>query len=100
MARYSQEFKKSIVRKCLLPDSPGVHRISEETGIYVNTLYNWLRKFREDAELGAGTDGSERSILEKQELLLEAAKVSQDELGVWLRERGVHEEQLNPNPAQ
>ena len=93
MARYSIEFKKSIVRKCLLPESPGVYRTAEETGISVQTLYSWIRQLREDAELGT-EQGGERSILEKQELLLEASSHTPDSLGEWMRERGVHEEDL------
>ena len=77
-----------------MPDNPGVYRTAEETGISVQTLYSWIRKLREDAELGMEHNGSERSILEKQELVLEAASISPDEFGAWLRERGVHEEQL------
>ena len=94
MARYSTEFKKAIVRKCLMPEGPSVSRTAEETGISVHTLYSWIRKLREDAELGTEEDSGERSILEKQELLLEAASISAEELGPWLRERGLHEEKL------
>jgi len=39
-------------------------------------------------------DPRDRSILEKQELLLEAASVSPEALGGWLREHGIHEEHL------
>lgn len=92
MARYSEDFKKSIVRKILLPDNPGVTQISEETGISIQTLYSWLR---EDVEMSfEGTNPEDRSMLEKQEILLEAASIPQDQLGAWLRERGIHEEHL------
>ncbi len=95
MARYSEDFKKSIVKKILLPDSPGVATISEDTGISMQTLYSWTRKLREDVEMSLeGTNPGERSIMEKQELVLEAASILQEELGAWLRERGIHEEQL------
>lgn len=95
MARYSEDFRKSIVRKILLPDSPGVTRISEETGISLPTLYSWIRKLRGDVEMNLqGTNPEDRSILEKQELLLEASSIPQEEMGAWLRERGIHEEDL------
>jgi transposase len=95
MARYSEDFKKSIVKKILHPDSPGVAVVSEDTGISIQTLYIWLRRLREDVEMSLeGTNPGDRSILEKQELILEAASIPEAELGAWLREKGIHEEQL------
>jgi hypothetical protein len=41
-----------------------------------------------------GTNPEDRSMVEKQEILLEAASLPQEELGAWLRERGIHEEHL------
>lgn len=95
MARYSEDFKKSIVKKILLPGSPGISTISEDSGISIPTLYNWIRKLREDVEMNMeGVNLGDRSILEKQELLLEAASISEAQRGAWLREKGIHEEQL------
>ena len=95
MARYSEDFKKSIVRKLLLPENPGVTQISEETGISIQTLYSWIRKLREDVEMSfKGTNPEDRSMLEKHEILLEAASIPHEQLGAWLRERGIHEEHL------
>ncbi len=94
MAGYSEDFKKSIVRKALLPENPGAARVAEEAGISLQTLYNWLRKLRADVEMGKAVDPKDRSILEKQEVLLEAASVPEADLGGWLRERGIHEEHL------
>jgi len=95
MARYSEDFKKSIVKKALHPDGPSVTEISEDTGISIPTLYSWIRKLREDVEMSLdGTNPEDRSILEKQELILEAASIPESEFGAWLREKGIHEEQL------
>lgn len=94
MAGYSEEFKKSIVRKALLPESPGAARVAEDAGISLQTLYNWLRKLRAGIEMGGAVDPRDRSILEKHELLLEAASISPEDLGGWMRERGIHEEHL------
>ena len=94
MVRYSDDFKKSVVRKALLPENPGAARVAEEAGISLQTLYNWLRKLRAGVEMGGPGDPKDRSVLEKQELLLEAASVPASDLGGWLRERGIHEEHL------
>lgn len=95
MAKYEQSFKNSIVRKILLPDGPGITSISEETGISVPTLYSWVRKLRQDVEMEAqGNNPNDRSIIEKQELVLEAAAIPQEDLGAFLREKGIHEEHI------
>lgn len=95
MARYSEEFKTTTVRKALLPDGPGAVAVAEEAGISLQTLYNWLRKLRGEVEMRMGSsDPKNRSILEKQELLLESASIPSEELGEWLRTRGIHEEHL------
>lgn len=95
MARYSEEFKSTTVRKALLPDGPGAAAVAEEAGISLQTLYNWLRKMRGEVEMRMGSsDPKNRSMLEKQELLLESASIPTEQLGEWLRKRGIHEEHL------
>jgi transposase-like protein len=95
MARYEQSYKNSIVKKILLPDGPGISTISEETGISMPTLYSWVRKLRQDVEMEAqGNNPNDRSIIEKQDILLEAAGIPPEGLGAFLRERGIHEEHL------
>jgi transposase len=94
MAGYSEDFKKSVVRKALLPESPGAARIAEEAGISLQTLYHWLRKLRAGVEMGRARDPKDRSVLEKHELVLEAASIAATDLGGWMRERGIHEEHL------
>ena len=95
MSRYDQNFKNSIVRKILLPDGPGIAAISEETGISLPTLYSWIRKLRQDVEMDApNKNPNDRSIIEKYELLLEASAIAPENLGPFLRERGIHEEHL------
>lgn len=95
MARHSDNFKRSMVRRMLLPDGPGTPAIAEETGIPVQTLHTWLRKLRGDVEMKtASADPRDRSILEKQDCLLEAASIPAADLGGWLREHGIHEEHL------
>ena len=98
--RYETGFKKSIVRKLLLPDSPGIKKISEEYGVTTTTLYSWLKKYKESALM---TDGKrtpdEWSLVEKQEAIVEAAALDDTQLGEWLRRKGLKSEhlQLWPN---
>lgn len=88
--RYTTGFKKNIVRRLLIPDSLGVHEISEETGVAIPTLYNWLKKYREQIELANYQKTPEEWALpEKSNALLEVAALSPEEQGEWLRRNGL-----------
>lgn len=96
MTNYSKEFKAAIVKKALLPNGISIAAISEETDIPIPTIYSWLRKQRRGIDTAMSSpDPKNRSIVEKQELLLESASISQEQLGEWLRKKGIHEEHLN-----
>ena len=93
--KYQTGFKKSIVRRMLQPDSPGITKISEQSGVAIPTLYSWLKKYKELVEM---TDykrtPEEWSLVEKQEALVKSASLSSDELGGWLRSKGIQSEHL------
>jgi len=54
MARYSEEFKTTMVRKALLPVEPRAAAVAEDAGISRQTLYNWPGKIREEMETPYG----------------------------------------------
>lgn len=93
--KYQDGFKKSIVRRLLHPDSPGITKISEETGVSTGSLYNWLTKFKESVELADYRKTPEEwTLAEKHEALLESAALSPEEQGEWLRRKGLHSSHL------
>jgi len=93
--RYQDGFKRSIVRRLLHPDSPGITKISEETGVSTGALYNWLTKFRESVELTEHRRTPEEwTLSEKHAALLESAALSPEEQGEWLRRNGLHSSHL------
>jgi transposase len=94
--RYSKGFKTSVLKKILPPAERSVREVAKETGVSENTIYIWLKKLQNGT---FNTDDSElrpndRSIKEKLRLLLEGRSKSEDELGKWLRENGLHSEHL------
>ncbi|MES0490200.1 MAG: transposase [Leptospirales bacterium] len=49
--KYDKGFKKRTVRRMLKPDGGSVSEISKDTGIATPTLYNWLKKLKEEADM-------------------------------------------------
>jgi len=94
--RYQDGFKKSIVRRLLVPGAPSVYAISKETGISTQTIYKWLRILKDSVHM---TDQQRTpddwTLPEKNEALLEAASLSPEEEGEWLRNKGLHSGHLS-----
>lgn len=94
--RYSSGMKASILRRVSPPESQAVAAVSRETGVSAATIHQW-KKQAATGMLDYGESQlrpSDRSPAEKLNLLLESRSVSEDELGEWLRSRGVHTEHL------
>lgn len=103
---YSERFKERMVQKLADPQGPSAGELSREVGVPQSTLSRWLRK--------AGANGGQRrgpdhplpgrtvtarrpqdwTADEKLEVVLEAQSLSEEELGAFLRRRGLHEAQL------
>lgn len=97
MARYSKGFKISVIKKVLPPSNHSVKEVAKEVGVSENTIYIWLKKVQ-DGKMD--TDDSElcpadRNPKEKLRLLLEGRGLEDEKLGSWLRENGLHSENLN-----
>lgn len=95
--RYTEGFKKNLVRRLLLPDAPSVARLSEETGVSIQTLYKWLRDLKDSVEMADYKKTPEEwTLAEKNAALLEVAALSPEEEGEWLRRNGLHSDHLAP----
>jgi transposase len=93
---YAENFKRAMVQKMLMPGGPGVTRLSHEIGVNKQTLYNWRDKFQDMATGSTSTHRSPRQWTQEQkyDALLEAARLTGDELGKWLREKGLRSEHI------
>ncbi len=93
---YSRAVRSSVLKKVLPPDGRSIVEVSRETGINDQTIRNWIKK----SESGILPDGSQESSprfmspKEKYQLVLEAAGIDNEQLGGFLRERGLHSEHL------
>jgi transposase-like protein len=106
-AAYSQAFKTKIVEKLLRPGGPSATRLAREVGISQPTLSRWKREAGSLASMKKKTKQATRqqkkkdkgkgkrwSAKDKLRIVMQAAELSAEELGGFLRSEGVHSRQL------
>jgi len=94
--RYSRSLKMSIIKRLMGSDPCSTQALSRETGVSEATIYNWKKQAKAGKLDIDSSDISPRfySAKEKYHLLMSAAKLSDEELGSFLREQGLHSEHL------
>ena len=93
--KYSRRIKESALRKVLPPENRSVPDVAREMGISDQTIYNWKKK-AENGILFLDESSSPASTgqLERYNLLLESRTIPNEEMGEWLRGKGLHSEHL------
>lgn len=106
MSQYSQGFKARLVARMAGPDRITAAQLAEEVGVHQTTLSRWLREAAREVKRGNGVQANttvrrsrsvrpqDLSAEEKLRLVEKAAKLSEKELGAFLRHHGLHEAQL------
>jgi len=97
--RHPIGFKKRMVQRMVGPEGISATALSREVGVPQQTLSRWLREARSlermsKSKHGGGEPRARRpedwTPEEKLRVVLEAARVTDGELGAFLRERGLH----------
>ena len=107
---YSEPFKEKMVQKMAGPNARSATSLSEEVGVPQGTLSRWLkqastvpavskktttRKKRRRSPTGRRAKRPQDwTPQQKLQAVLEAAVLGDDELGEFLRRKGLHEAQL------
>jgi transposase-like protein len=97
---YPELFKEQMVRRMVGPGAQSATSLSEEVDIPQPTLSKWLREAPRGKAMskkkakGRGRRPQDWSAEEKLEAVMEASKLSEEELGAFLRRKGLHEAQL------
>ena len=94
--RYGRSVKVSILKRVLPPERKSIRSTSRETGISEQTIRNWI-KAAKDGKMHVDADEKSPRFYtskEKYHILMEAARISEEDLGAFLRERGLHSEHL------
>jgi transposase len=106
---YSPAFRALMIQKMTNPDGPSPVSLAKEIGVSRSTLYRWVSEadtfdIAINSEPPSFTESMQRlsnmkrpqdwNAEEKLAAVLEAAALSEEELGAFLRSRGLHEAQL------
>ncbi len=98
---YSKTFKQTMVRKLAGPGRRTATELSKEVGVPQPTLSRWLRAAgsvrgmtSEREQDKAQRRPQDWTAEERLAAVLEAESLSQEELGEFLRRKGLHEAQL------
>jgi transposase len=101
LTNYTDGFKARMVRRMIGTERISASSLSGEVGVAQPTLSRWAREARTIAPMNqkknnrnSSTPPHRWTAEEKLDAVLEAASLSDDELGAFLRRRGLHEAQL------
>ena len=94
---FTDGFKKATLKKMLIPGGKGVTELSREIGVSTVTLYAWKKKYQNVEEINKYVSRSPRQwkMQDKVIAVFEASKLSDENLGRWLREKGLQSEHIN-----
>lgn len=96
---YSPKFKEKMLQRML--SGADVRTLAGEAGVASSTLYQWRRDSLSGRMAGDEVQPSraksrrDLTPLEKARLLAEADRLAEEDLGAWLRERGLHRADLD-----
>ena len=92
--KYSEAFKSKMVRKMAAPGGPSASALSKDVGVNQSTLSRWLRGAARVEDMKSQRGKSSWSATQKLETVLEAAPLSEEELGPFLRRKGLYRRDL------
>lgn len=93
---YSRSIKIGVLKRVLPPENKSIRGTSRKFGISEQTIRNWIKQKKDGIFDTVQGDKSLRylSSKEKYQLLMESARIPEEKLGEFLRERGLHSEHL------
>ena len=96
MKIYPDEFKAEVAKKHLLPGGKSVAVLSREVGVSEQSIRNWIYKFSNVITVNNNSDFNLTKITDsdKLNLLLESKSQAENEIGIWLREKGLKTEHI------
>jgi len=97
--KYPEGFKEEMIRKMSEPGAQSASSLSAEVDVPQTTLSRWMREAPRVKEMSKkkrkGRRPQDWSAEEKLEAVMEASSLSDEELGTFLRRKGLHGAQLD-----
>lgn len=100
--RYPDGFKMRMVQRLSGPTAVSANMLAEEVGVAQSTLSKWLREaasidqnYSQKVKTHMPKRPQDWTAEEKLQTVIEAASLSDEEFGEFLRRKGIHEAQLN-----
>lgn len=100
--KYTDGFKMRMVQRLTGPTAVSANILAEEVGVAQTTLSKWLRQassidqnYSQKVNTLMPKRPQDWTAEEKLQTVIEAASLSDEELGEFLRRKGIHEAQLN-----
>lgn len=92
---YTEAFKEAMVVKMALPGGFSATELSKETGVSQPTLSKWKKTYGSVGNMDVGKDRSKRrpkdwNGQERLQAITDTAKMSEEDLGAYLRREGLH----------
>lgn len=91
---YSLEFKKSAVEKLLTRGNRTVTAVTKELGISSPTIYQWRDDFANVQGMKKSSSPKDRPLSEKNKSIFEYDSLPVEKRGEYLRNNGLHEDNL------
>ena len=91
---YSDEFKQKMVSKLLLPGGPSFAALSDETSVHITSLRQWVKDHANGNSMSKKNKTLQFGVEEKFQILMETSSLKENELGEYLRKKGLHSAQL------
>ena len=110
--KYSHQFKSAMIHRLSGNNALSANRLSQEVGIPQTTLSKWLRnasvvqpeRFQDSMNAFLKEGSIEKTMTQKRpkdwtpeeklKAVLEASQLSEEDLGAYLRKKGLHESNL------
>jgi len=92
---YSEEFRQRAVQK-LLSGPYSLKQVAEDIGIPQGTLFSWKNKYAKSSSMKKSKNkkNNKVSAAEKLQIIAETLNLKENELGEYLRRKGLHSSDL------
>lgn len=91
--RYTQEFKKSVLKRLEPPTNDTIASLSDELGVSKTSIYKWINE--QNNKTGHIKSTVKWTAEDKFHMVLETSNLSEQELAAYCRRKGLFVEDIN-----